>query len=73
MINDFEDIAGIGRCIITDDVYGDSLRRLIDEGRLTDHQYEQLLTRLPAAMGTYNKTIWHTIPYVRRPSYLRRM
>lgn len=50
MINDFEDIAGIGRCIITDDVYGDSLRRLIDEGRLTDHQYEQLLTRLPAAM-----------------------
>ncbi|MGC9382968.1 protein kinase domain-containing protein, partial [Streptomyces sp. MH13] len=50
MINDFEDITGIGRCIITDDVYGDSLRRLIDEGRLTDHQYEQLLTRLPAAM-----------------------
>ena len=36
MINDFEDIPGIGRCIVTDDVYGDSLRKLIREGRVTD-------------------------------------
>ena len=27
MINDFEDVPGVGRCIVTDDVYGDSLRR----------------------------------------------
>lgn len=35
MINDLEDIPGLGRCIITDDVYGDSLRKLIDQGRVT--------------------------------------
>jgi serine/threonine protein kinase len=50
MINDFEDVEGIGRCIITDDVYGDSLRKLVDEGRLTDRHFEQLKFRLPAAM-----------------------
>lgn len=32
MINDFEEIPGLGRCIVTDDVYGDSLRKLIDQG-----------------------------------------
>jgi len=50
MINDFEDVPGVGRSIITDDVYGDSLRKLIDENRLQDHHYRQLKTRLPAAM-----------------------
>ena len=35
MINDFEDVPGLGRCIITDDVYGDSLRKLINEGKVT--------------------------------------
>ena len=50
MINDYEDVPGIGRCIITDDVYGDSLRKLLDENRLTDKHYEQLRTRLPMAM-----------------------
>ncbi len=50
MINDFEDVPGVGRSIITDDVYGDSLRKLIDENRLEDKHYEQLKTRLPAAM-----------------------
>lgn len=38
MINDLEDVPGIGRCIITDDVYGDSLAKLMSEGRVTaDH------------------------------------
>ncbi len=50
MINDFEDVPGLGRCIITDDVYGTSLRRLLDENRVTDHHIEQLRTRLPEAM-----------------------
>ncbi len=36
MINDYEDVPGIGRCIITDDVYGDSLRKLINEKKITD-------------------------------------
>jgi serine/threonine protein kinase len=50
MINDFEDVPGLGRCIITDDVYGDSLRKLLDENKLSDKHYEQLITRLPMAM-----------------------
>lgn len=50
MINDFEEVPGLGMCIITDDVYGDSLRKLIDENRLTEKHLEQLKTRLPAAM-----------------------
>lgn len=50
MINDFEEVPGIGMCIITDDVYGDSLRKLLDEGKLTDGHIAQLRTRLPAAM-----------------------
>lgn len=50
MINDFEDVPSLGRCIITDDVYGTSLRRLIDENKLTEHHIEQLKTRLPDAM-----------------------
>ena len=50
MINDFEDVPGVGRSIITDDVYGDSLRKLLDEKRLEDKHYEQLKTRLPAAL-----------------------
>ncbi|MBD5266799.1 MAG: protein kinase [Bacteroides sp.] len=35
MINDFEDVPGLGRCIITDDVYGDSLQKLIKEKKVT--------------------------------------
>lgn len=50
MINDYEDVPGLGRCIITDDVYGKSLRTLLDENALTDKHYEQLKTRLPLAM-----------------------
>jgi serine/threonine protein kinase len=50
MINDFEDVPGLGRCIITDDVYGDSLRKLLDENKLSDKHYQQLLTRLTMAM-----------------------
>ena len=50
MINDFEEVPGLGMCIITDDVYGDSLRKLIDENRVTEKHLSQLKTRLPAAM-----------------------
>ena len=34
MINDFEEVPGLGMCIITDDVYGDSLRKLLDSGKV---------------------------------------
>ncbi|MCH5219218.1 MAG: protein kinase [Muribaculaceae bacterium] len=50
MINDFEEVPSLGMCIITDDVYGDSLRKLIEENRVTDKHIEQLKSRLPAAM-----------------------
>ena len=50
MINDFEEVPGIGRCIITDDVYGDSLRKLIDEKRVTTKHVEQLRHQLVSAM-----------------------
>lgn len=50
MINDFEDIPGIGRCIVTDDVYGDSLRKLLNEGRITPQHVEQLRHQLVNAL-----------------------
>ena len=36
MINDFDDIPGVGRAIITDDVYGDSLAKLISKGEVDE-------------------------------------
>lgn len=50
MINDFEDIPGLGRCIVTDDVYGDTLRKLINEKRVTDAHIEQMRHQLVNAM-----------------------
>ncbi len=50
MVNDFEMIPGIGMAIVTDDVYGYSLRRLIDEKRLTPKIIQRLETQLPDAL-----------------------
>lgn len=50
MINDFEDVPGLGRCIITDDVYGDSLRKLIDENRITPQVLDKLQHELVDAI-----------------------
>lgn len=50
MINDFEDVPGIGLSIITDDVYGESLRKLIDRKAVTAHHIQQLRDRLPMAL-----------------------
>jgi serine/threonine protein kinase len=50
MINDFEDVPTIGRCIITDDVYGDSLRKLLDEGRVTEENIDKLRNQLVSAL-----------------------
>ena len=50
MINDFEDVPDIGLCIITDDVYGDSLRKLLKEGKLTDKHLRQLRYQLVDAL-----------------------
>lgn len=50
MVNDLEDVPGVGRAIITDDVYGYSLRRLIDEKRLTPKIVRRLETQLLDAL-----------------------
>lgn len=50
MVNDLEDIPGVGMAIVTDDVYGYSLRRLIEEKRLTPKIIYRLETQLPDAL-----------------------
>lgn len=50
MVNDFENVPGVGMSIITDDVYGYSLRRLIDEKRLTPKIVARLQTQLLDAL-----------------------
>ena len=51
MINDLEDVPGIGRCIITDDVYGDSLAKLLKEGKVTNAHVDKLRHQLVDAMA----------------------
>lgn len=51
MINDFEDVPGLGMCIITDDVYGDSLRKLLDNGKVDADIQEKIVTRLVDAIS----------------------
>ncbi len=51
MVNDFEEVPGLGMAIITDDAYGYSLRRLIDEKRLTPKIVHRLQTQLLDAMS----------------------
>lgn len=50
IVNDFEIVPGVGKAIVTDDVYGYSLRRLIDEKRLTPRIVHRLQTQLLDAM-----------------------
>lgn len=50
MINDYEDIPGIGLSIVCDDVYGDSLRKLVSEGKVTDHHLQQVTHQLIDAL-----------------------
>lgn len=50
MINDFEDVPGVGRSIITDDVYGKSLRKLIDTNELTSTHLDKVVHNLVDAI-----------------------
>lgn len=50
MINDFEDVPGIGRAIITDDVYGQSLRKILDSGHATEETLNKIVTSLVDAL-----------------------
>lgn len=50
MINDYEEVPGVGMAIITDDVYGKSLASLIREGKVTEHHVSQLCHEMVEAM-----------------------
>lgn len=50
MINDLEEVPGLGLCIITDDVYGDSLAKLIREGKVTSKHIYKLHHQLLDAL-----------------------
>ena len=50
MINDYEEVPGVGMCIITDDVYGDSLEKLIREHKVTDEHIYKLHHQLLDAL-----------------------
>lgn len=50
MINDYEEVPGLGKCIITDDVYGDSLEKLIKEHKVTDDHIYKLHHQLLDAL-----------------------
>ncbi len=63
MINDFEEVPGLGMCIITDDVYGTSLRKAIDEGKLTEEMVRKLSVSLLDAIAyiQQNHIVHHPI------------
>ena len=63
MVNDYELIPDIGMAIITDDVYGYSLRRLIDENKLSPMILRRIETQLVDAIDYMqeNHIIHHPI------------
>lgn len=65
MINDLEEIPGLGTCIVTDDVYGDTLRKLIDEKKVTQAHIDQLRHQLLNALSYIQAN--HIIHPVLRP------
>lgn len=65
MINDFEEVPGLGMCIITDDVYGDSLRSLIDAGKADQSILDKVTTSLVDAMEYIQKN--HIVHHPIRP------
>lgn len=65
MINDFEEVPGLGMCIITDDVYGKSLRRLIDDGEVTPEMQDKVIYGLLDAIAYIQKN--HIVHHPLRP------
>ena len=65
MINDFEDVPGLGRCITTDDVYGNSLRKLIDENAVTPEILDKIKHELVDAIDYIQRN--HIVHHPIRP------
>lgn len=65
MINDLEEVPGLGLCIITDDVYGDSLAKLIEKNEVTPDIVNKITHNLVDAID-YLQTN-HIVHYPIRP------
>jgi hypothetical protein len=65
MINDYEEVPGIGMCIITDDVYGDSLAKLIAQKKVDDKTLEKITTSLVDALDYIQRN--HIVHHPIRP------
>ena len=65
MINDFEEVPGLGMCIITDDVYGDSLRKLLDGGKVGAEHIEKVCSQLVDAIDYIQRN--HLVHFPIRP------
>lgn len=65
MINDFEDVPTLGRCIITDDVYGLSLRKLLNEGKVEPMHLDKVCSQLVEALDYIQRN--HIVHFPVRP------
>lgn len=65
MINDYEEVPGLGMCIITDDVYGDTLRKLIDEHKVTAAHLDKVCHGLVDAIDYIQSN--HVVHFPIRP------
>lgn len=61
MINDLEEVPELGMCIITDDVYGKSLKKLIEDDEVDDHILEQVTNQLVQAIEYVQRN--HVVHY----------
>ncbi|MDE6610266.1 MAG: protein kinase [Muribaculaceae bacterium] len=63
MINDFDEVPGVGKAIITDDVYGDSLAKLIEKGQVDESILIKVNTSLLDALDyiQQNHIVHHCI------------
>ena len=68
MINDFEPIPGLGMCIITDNVYGKSLRELIDARAIDADLLLKNQTQHPDALAFIQET--HIVHRPLRPEMI---
>ncbi len=46
MINDLEEVPGVGMCIIADDFYGDTLQKQLDNGTVTKNTLDKVTNQL---------------------------
>ena len=65
MTDEQAEVPSLGLCIITDDVYGDSLRKLIDSGKAGPEHVEKVCTQLVDALDYIQRN--HVVHFPVRP------